>query len=62
MKWNEFFLWISFMILIFVLLHLFIWIIWFSSKVEARWSVAGEIVPVSAEAPPPNRAPLSKKR
>jgi hypothetical protein len=55
-------MWISFMILMFVLLHLFTWIIWFSSKAEARQPVAGEIVLISTEAPPLGRTPLSKKR
>jgi hypothetical protein len=50
------------MILMFVLLHLFIWIVWFSSKAEAWWPMAGEIVPASVEAPPLGRAPLYKKR
>jgi hypothetical protein len=34
------------MILVFVLLHLFTRIVWFSSKAEAWWPAAGEIVPV----------------
>jgi hypothetical protein len=55
------FLWISFGILMFVSLHLFTWIIWFSSNAEARWPVAGEIVPISTEAPPPGRVPLSMR-
>jgi hypothetical protein len=50
------------MILMFVLLHLFTWIIWFSLKAEARRPMASEIVPIIEEAPPPGRAPLSKKR
>jgi hypothetical protein len=60
MEWV--FLWISFMILMLVLLHLFTWIIWFSLKAEARWPMAGEIVPVSTKAPPLGRTPLSKIR
>jgi hypothetical protein len=33
----------------------------FFSKARARWSVAGQIVPFRAEAPPLGRMPLSKK-
>jgi hypothetical protein len=57
MKWNEFFLWISFVILMFVLLHLFTWVVWVFF--EGGSTV---VVPVSVEAPPPAWAPLSKKR
>jgi hypothetical protein len=50
------------MILMFVLLHLFTQIVWFSSKAEEWRLAAGEIVPISTEAPHPSRADLSKKR
>jgi hypothetical protein len=60
MEW--FFPWITFMILMFVLWHLFTWIIWFSLKAEARWPVVGEIVLINAEASPPGQTPLSKER
>jgi hypothetical protein len=50
------------MILMFVLLHLFTWIVWFSSKAEAWWSAVGEIVPINVEASHPGQADLSKKR
>jgi hypothetical protein len=46
----------------FLLLHLFTSIVWVSLKAEAWWPAAGEIVPVSAEAPHPGRADFLKKR
>jgi hypothetical protein len=45
----------------FVLLHLFTSVVWFSLKAEVWWSASGEIVPDSVEAPRPDRADLSKK-
>jgi hypothetical protein len=50
------------MILMFVLLHLFTWIVWFSSKAEAWRPAADEIVPVYANALCLGRADLLKKR
>jgi hypothetical protein len=44
------------------LLHLFTWIIWFSSKAEAQRPMAGEIVPINADVPPLSWVPLPKKR
>jgi hypothetical protein len=34
----------------------------FSSKVEAQWPMAGQVVPASAEAPAFALAPLAKKK
>jgi hypothetical protein len=45
-----------------VLLHLFTWIIWFSSKAEAQRPMAGEIVPINADVPPLSWVPLPNKR
>jgi hypothetical protein len=42
--------------------HVYMDNLFFSSKDEAWWPMASQIVPVSIEAPPPGRAPLSKKR